>query len=111
MNGILEKLIEASRTRMDEYDPRRNLDLMFYTTELGGECGEFLNKCKKWFRALANLPGSVCTKQEILEEAADTIICTVNAVNKLGWGNQLGFIIKQKYNADSEKNGFITRID
>lgn len=83
---------------------------MFYATELGGECGELLNKCKKWYRASAGLPGSTTTASELISEAADTIICTVNLVNKLGLGDILADAIRHKYNSDSSKNSFKTRI-
>lgn len=108
--GDFETLQQACAKRDREWDPENKLDLMFFSTELGGETGEALNFAKKLKRADIGIPGSRATLNDLAQELADVIISAINVWNKAGIVEPLWPTVVNKFNASSRKHGFDTII-
>lgn len=83
-------------------------DLLFNATELGGEVGELLNVAKKLHRQAAGFKGSKATINDLMDEAADVLIC----LDKLlaPYHINLWEATVRKFNQTSEKHGFPQRL-
>lgn len=82
--------------------------LLFRATELGGECGEVLNVCKKIERERSGWRGSRATTSDLADELADVVICA--DLLALTEGIDLGAAVIRKFNATSEKVGLPHRL-
>lgn len=85
-------------------------DLLFCSTELGGEVGEALNVVKKYWRYICNWVGGVdqtASRAALAEELADVVICADRLAECAGI--DLGQAIITKFNKTSVKNGLKTR--
>lgn len=104
----LTDLRRANVARDREWAKGGDLGLAFHTIELGGECGELLNKIKKVLREEMGLPGSRTTKEEIETEMGDVLICLDLVAMKLGV--DLNLSVCRAFNEKSEGMGFTTRL-
>lgn len=109
MSGILEQLQQANFDRNKLWDPKNQLDGLFFATELGGECGEAQNVVKKLEREARGIAGSRDTVEHLGQELADVIICVSLVANY--YGIDLCAEIAPKFNATSDKLGFPIRIE
>lgn len=73
---VYGNLREANEARQALWDTGNVIDMLWRLNELGGEVGEVCNLLKKRDREAAGLPGSRTTREAIMEEIADVIICT-----------------------------------
>lgn len=105
---FLKRLRSACLQRDVEWDPHGKLDLMFKTTELGGEVGEVLNVAKKLQREILGLPGSRDTHKHLAEELADVLICVDRIA--MQFDIDLEEATTSKFNETSMKNGLLTVI-
>lgn len=83
--------------------------LGFACTELAGEVGELLNKCKKVMRTELNMPGgsaSAFDLWEIADELADVVIAADLLSQQ--FGIDLGACVIDKFNKTSKKHNFET---
>ncbi len=114
--SFLKTLREKSIIRAVEFhkgnDPERNLEeLLFRSTELGGEAGELLDGIKKLARTKRNMAGGKDVKKcinNIEEEIADVIICCDRVAEY--FGIDLEKAVVKKFNKTSKSKGFKTRI-
>lgn len=83
-------------------------DLSFRAMELGGEVGEALNEAKKLVREANGWPGSRSSKAKLAEELADVVICADLMAMELGI--DLGWAVRSKFNATSNKVGLTTKL-
>ncbi len=106
-NGF-DELRHANKTRQKEWDQDSKIDLAYRAMELGGECGEALNECKKLERERRGVAGSRTTIAKLAEELADVIICVdliAGAENIDLWA-----AVREKFNSTSEKVRLKTRL-
>lgn len=109
MTTFHKTLADAHAARQVMWDPNGVLDSLFYSNEMGGECGEAQNKVKKLVRERLGLPGSRATLAELAEELADVIItATVVAWSE---GIDLRPQIINKFNSVSAKLEFDCFLD
>lgn len=104
----LTDLRKANAARDKEWAKGGDMGLAFHTIELGGECGELLNKIKKVIRQEMGLPGSRTTREEIELEIGDVQICLDLVAMKLGIDTNKALC--RAFNEKSEQMGFKTRI-
>lgn len=104
----LDVLQLANAIRNKEWDPHNVCTPLFHATELGGECGEALNKIKKYEREKLGLRGSRATIEEIAEELSDVIICCALVAN--AYNIDLSKSVITKFNETSEKNSLSVRL-
>lgn len=105
---MLQKLRDANYVRQQEWDPTDAITIEYRGNELSGEVGELCNLIKKLARERLGLRGSRATKEQLAEELADVIICTDLIAMQLGIS--LEIVVKNKFNATSEKYELQTRI-
>lgn len=84
-------------------------DVMFCAVELGGETGEALNVIKKMERSRLGIKGGKFDMEALCDELADVIIC-VDRVAAC-YDVDLGAVVKNKFNATSEKYGLKNKIE
>lgn len=98
--NVLTQLALANRLRQKEWDPEGHTSSLTYrAAELAGEAGEAANKLKKLERERLGIRGSRATKEETMEELADTVICASLAAHVLG--GDLWEAIVAKFNKTS----------
>lgn len=102
------KLRDANAARQVEWANGQDVSLLFRATELGGECGEVLNVCKKIERERAGWRGSRATVEDLADELADVVICA--DLLALTEGIDLEAAIARKFNATSAKVGLPQRL-
>lgn len=101
-------LREANAHRRHLWANGEDVSLLFRATELGGECGEVLNVCKKIERERRGWRGSRATIQDLADELADVVICADLLAQTEGI--DLDAAVAAKFNATSEKVGLKTRL-
>lgn len=106
--GVLENLQLANAERNKHWDPKNQLDGLFFATELAGEIGEACNVVKKIEREARGLPGSRATLAQLAEEIADGIICLSLLANY--YGIDLPPAVVDKFNKTSRKIGLPTEL-
>lgn len=74
----------ANKARNEQIDPQSTLDHNFFFIEMVGELGEWANKLKKLERESLRIPGSTTTREEMLLELGDFIICLSLFCNAYG---------------------------
>lgn len=128
----IEELSRAIVERAKEWDGKANvpqLPLSYMGNEMGGEAGEALeaglslaldlvaagaaagraqNITKKLDREAYGMVGSRATVAQLLDELADTVICTVRIAALRYPTVDFGAVIRRKFNAASEANGLKT---
>lgn len=102
-------LQEASRIRQKEWDSGQQTTLLYRAVELGGECGELLNVIKKLERANLGMVGSRATKQDLVDEMADVMICLQLVADKADI--DLDQAVRVKFNKTSRKYGLTTLME
>lgn len=107
--AVFNDLRTANINRCSEWEQGVDPGHAFYATELGGECGEALNKVKKLERERLGMVGSRCTVEELAEELADVIICV--DLLALRFGINLADAVAEKFNATTDKNGLSTYLN
>lgn len=105
---MLGHLRIANIERQKEWDPNNIITLEYRGNELAGEVGEACNNIKKLVREGMGLRGTRTNNCELAEELADIIIC-VDLIAMMQHIN-LQEIIKNKFNATSEKYGLKTKL-
>ena len=114
MNDLtLSCLAAANRERCREWmgDLPKIKNIAFHALELGGECGEAQNICKKIDRWRQGIPGAMHpddARDSLAEELADVIICC--SMVALTLDINLGAAVTNKFNATSEKHGFKVKL-
>lgn len=107
--NVLKQLSEANKVRQLEWDPEgKTATYLYRATELTGEAGEAANKLKKLEREKLGIRGSRATKEQAMEELADTVICASLAANVLE--GDLWAAVVMKFNKTSEEVGLDTRL-
>lgn len=101
-------LQHAVDSRNADIDPDGKLGALFFATELGGECGEALNKVKKLERERLGILGSTTTVAELGDELADTIITACNLARQ--YDINLTEHIRNVFNETSRKRGLRHRL-
>lgn len=101
-------LQEANIARQKEWDPDNRITLAYRGNELAGEVGEACNVIKKLERERLGINGSRDTVEHLLEELADSVICSYLVAMHVG--GDLEAAIVAKFNATSEKMGLKTRM-
>lgn len=86
----------------------KEVNPLFFATELGGEVGEALNEVKKLEREKLGWKGSRTTVEKLADELADVVICAQNLAHC--YGIDLQDAITRKFNATSEKVGYPQRL-
>jgi NTP pyrophosphatase (non-canonical NTP hydrolase) len=105
---VFDTLSEANAARQVEWANGEAVSLLFRATELGGECGEVLNVCKKIERERMGWRGSRASLDDLADELADVVICAdLLAATE---GINLRAAIIRKFNATSEKVGLPHRL-
>lgn len=104
----LHGLQHAVDSRAAHIDPENKLGALFFATELGGECGEALNKVKKLERERLGIAGSRTTTGELGCELADTIITVCNLARQ--YDIDLTECIRLVFNATSRERGIPVRL-
>ncbi len=111
--GEFSILRNTNKTRcvewMDSLPELENID--FHALELGGECGEAQNICKKIARHRRGIPGALSPEEArpmLAEELADIIICCdmVAAILNIDLWDE----VCRKFNKTSAKHGFVTML-
>ena len=102
-------LRQANLTRQSEWDRDGKIDLSYRGNELAGEVGEACNVIKKLERERLGIRGSRDTVEHAMDELADVVICVDLLASALG--GDLGEAVRRKFNATSEKNGLLTRLE
>ena len=105
---ILADLRAANEERQGAWTNGDVVSLLFRAIELGGECGEVLNVCKKIERERRGWRGSRATVEDLANELADVVICA--DLLALTEGIDLKAAIIRKFNATSEKVGLPHRL-
>jgi len=82
----------------------KEVNPLFFATELGGEVGEALNEVKKLEREKLGWKGSRTTVDKLADELADVVICAQNLAHC--YGIDLQEAIVRKFNATSDKVGY-----
>lgn len=100
-------LRSANLTRIEEWDPGKQIDASYRGNELAGEVGEACNVIKKLERERLGIRGSRDTIEHLAEELADVIICC--DLIAMGYGIDLDGAVKDKFNKTSEKVDLKTR--
>ena len=110
MNGHVsfDLLRTANGARQQEWDGDQKIDLAYRAMELGGECGEALNECKKLERERRLIKGSRSSIEKLAQELADVVICC--DLLAMTEGIDLGEAVRQKFNLTSDKVGLKTRL-
>lgn len=103
-----EALRAANEARQKAWTNGEAVSLLFRATELGGECGEVLNVCKKIERERRGWRGSRATIEDLADELADVVICA--DLLALTEGIDLNAAVVRKFNATSEKVGLPHRL-
>lgn len=101
-------LQEANIARQKEWDPDNRITLAYRGNELAGEVGEACNVIKKLERERLGINGSRDTVEHLLEELADSVICSYLVAMHVG--GDLEAAIVAKFNATSEKMNLKTRM-
>lgn len=101
-------LQEANIARQKEWDPDNRITLAYRGNELAGEVGEACNVIKKLERERMGINGSRDTVEHLLEELADSVICSYLVAMHVG--GDLDAAIVAKFNATSEKMNLRTRM-
>lgn len=85
-------------------------EMLFRSTELGGECGEALNVVKKLGRLYLAMPGAI-ERRAAVKQLADELADTIISVDRLAslFDIDLSDAVRTKFNATSDKHGFVTR--
>ena len=102
-------LRRANLARQQEWDGKNQLSLSYRGNELAGEVGEACNLIKKLDREALGIRGSRATKEQLVEELADVIIC----IDLICMHLDIGLImdaVQDKFNATSSKYGLKTRV-
>ncbi len=86
----------------------KEVNPLFFATELGGEVGEALNEVKKLEREKLGWKGSRTTVENLADELADVVICAQNLA--ICYGIDLQESIIRKFNATSVKVGYPQRL-
>lgn len=87
-------------------------DLLFRTTELGGEVGELQNFVKKYARHLNGWRGGMSyeeVKGPMADELADIVICVDRVAEAMGIN--LGEAVVDKFNKTSRKQSLGTYLE
>lgn len=108
MSIRFDDLREANNARQQNWPGNEQADIAFRALEVGGECGEALEKVKKYLRAHRGIMGSTASIQEIGEELADVVISVDLLCQELGL--QLGEEVSAKFNKTSIKHGLKERL-
>lgn len=106
--GEYSSLQEANIARQKEWDPDNRITLAYRGNELAGEVGEACNVIKKLERERLGINGSRDTVEHLLEELADSVICSYLVAMHVG--GDLEAAIVAKFNATSEKMNLKTRL-
>lgn len=105
----LADLQRANAARQAEWCLDQKPDLSFRGNELAGEVGEACNVIKKLERERQGWRGSRATIDQLRDELADVVICTVLVANEAGI--DLYPAVRAKFNDTSRKNGLTTFLD
>lgn len=97
-------LREANILRNTLWDPNNQINLLYRSTEFGGEAGEVQNVIKKVERERMGLKGSRDTIQHLGEELADAVICA--DLIAMQENIDLAFHVAAKFNNASFKHHF-----
>lgn len=103
-----DTLREANVLRQAAWTNGEAVSLLFRAVELGGECGEVLNVCKKIERERQGWRGSRATVEDLADELADVVICA--DLLAMTEGIDLNAAIARKFNATSVKVGLPHRL-
>lgn len=103
-SDFLYKLRVTNAARNAEWENGQPVGALFHATELGGECGEVLNKVKKLERARMGLRGSRSSTAELADEIGDVLICLDKIAAQ--YGIDLADATARKFNRTSSDNGF-----
>lgn len=101
------KLADAVERRAPEWGDDPGLEFRFI--ELGGETGECLEAGKKYLRHVKGMVGGCSDLKPIEEEIGDVIISAIALANTLGI-EDVGKVVRDKFNQTSEKRGFKTKL-
>jgi NTP pyrophosphatase (non-canonical NTP hydrolase) len=104
-----QQLRIANYNRQQEWDVDNQITLAYRGNELAGEVGEACNIIKKLERERMNIRGSRASRRELAEELADIVIC-VDLI-AMAQGIDLGFYVRRKFNATSDKYGLETHME
>jgi NTP pyrophosphatase (non-canonical NTP hydrolase) len=102
------ELRSANERRHAEWDPDSFITLAFRGNELAGEVGEACNEIKKLERERLGIRGSRSNRLFLASELADVVICC--DLIAMDAGIDLESIIRDKFNATSEKYGLETKL-
>lgn len=105
---VFASLRDANAARQKLWANGEDVSMLFRATELGGECGEVLNVCKKIERERCGWRGSRATVQDLADELADVVICA--DLLAMTMGIDLDAAVTAKFNATSEKVGLPIRL-
>lgn len=105
---FLDNLRRANALRYMEWTNGKPPSPMFDALELGGEVGELLNVVKKLEREAIGWRGSRATAADFADECGDVLICLDKLA--LRYGVDLAAATARKFNATSEKMGFVHRL-
>ncbi len=95
------QLRTANATRQIEWDRGNKITLLYRTTELAGEVGEFCNEIKKLERERMGINGSRSSQEKAVDELADVIICA--DLIGMQMGIDLSAAVARKFNLTSRK--------
>lgn len=101
-------LAAANELRQQEWDPRKQLTLLYFSNALAGEVGEACNVVKKLERDRLGLRGSHATIAELAEELADVVIYAALLAARANI--DLGQAVIDKFNATSDAVGMTARL-
>ena len=101
-------LQHAVNARANHIDPRKLLGPLFFSNEMGGECGEAQNVVKKLIREELGIEGSRDTPELLAQELADTIITACNVARY--YDIDLTEAIRTTFNRTSEQRKLPVRL-
>lgn len=105
---MLQRLRKKNIERQAIWDVSFALDLTYRGNELGGEVGELQNEVKKLQRERLGLRGSRTTREKLLKEVGDVLICLDLLAKDLNIG--LEEAATYAFNQTSEKYGFEVKL-
>ena len=106
--NMFYQLRAANKVRKHEWDPEGKITPEYLGNALAGEVGEACNVVKKLARKRLGLRGSEGSVGALGQELADVIIYADLLAAE--FNIDLGFKIREKFNATSDKYGLKTKL-